>query len=135
MNYLSLYRKYRPKSFRDVVGQEFVVQILKNSIKNDKIANAYVFAGIKGTGKTSIAKIYANAINCLDNKDGDVCGKCDVCQDFANNQVIDVIELDGASNNGVDEVRKIIDAAVVLPAKLKKKVYIIDEAHMLTNQA
>lgn len=135
MNYLSLYRKYRPKSFNDVVGQEFVVQILKNSIKNNKVANAYVFAGIKGTGKTSIAKIFANAINCLDNKDGDLCGKCEVCQDFANNQVMDVVELDAASNSGVDNVREINDAAVVLPARLNKKVYIIDEAHMLTKEA
>lgn len=135
MNYLSLYRKYRPKTFKDVVGQEYIVQILKNSIKNNAVANAYVFAGTKGTGKTSIAKIYANAINCLDNKDGDVCGKCEICQDFANNQVIDVLELDAASNNGVDEVRKISDAVYTLPTKLGKKVYILDEAHMLTTSA
>ena len=135
MNYLSLYRKYRPKSFRDVVGQEYIVKILKNSIKNNVVANAYVFAGTKGTGKTSIAKIFANAMNCLDSKDGDVCGSCEVCKDFSNNQVMDVIELDGASNNGVDEVRQINDAAMFLPTKLGKKVYIIDEAHMLTTQA
>ena len=135
MNYLSLYRKYRPKSFKDVVGQEYIVKILKNSIKNNVVANAYVFAGTKGTGKTSIAKIFANAINCLDNKDGDICGKCEVCKDFANNQIMDVIELDGASNNGVDEVRQISEAAMFLPTKFGKKVYIIDEAHMLTTQA
>ncbi|XQP55668.1 MAG: DNA polymerase III subunit gamma/tau [Mycoplasmoidaceae bacterium] len=135
MNYLSLYRKYRPKSFADVIGQEYIVKILKNSIKNNMVANAYVFAGTKGTGKTSIAKIYANAINCLDNKDGDVCGKCEVCKDFINNQVMDVIELDAASNNGVDEIRQINDAAMFLPTKFGKKVYIIDEAHMLTTQA
>lgn len=135
MNYLSLYRKYRPKSFADVVGQEYIVKILKNSIKNNVVANAYVFAGTKGTGKTSIAKIYANAINCLNNKEGDACGSCEVCKDFANNQVMDVIELDGASNNGVDEVRQISEAAMFLPTKLGKKVYIIDEAHMLTTQA
>ncbi|XQP55401.1 MAG: DNA polymerase III subunit gamma/tau [Mycoplasmoidaceae bacterium] len=135
MNYLSLYRKYRPKTFADVIGQEYIVKILKNSIKNNQVANAYVFAGTKGTGKTSIAKIYANAINCLHNKDGDVCGQCEVCKDFTNNQIIDVVELDGASNNGVDEVRQINDAAMFLPAKLNKKVYIIDEAHMLTTQA
>lgn len=135
MNYLSLYRKYRPKSFADVVGQEYIIKILKNSIKNNQVANAYVFAGTKGTGKTSIAKIYANAINCLHSKDGDICGQCEICQDFRNNQVLDVIELDGASNNGVDEVRQINDAAMFLPTKLNKKVYIIDEAHMLTTQA
>ena len=135
MNYLSLYRKYRPKTFADVVGQEYIVKILKNSIKNNQVANAYVFAGTKGTGKTSIAKIYANAINCLHNKDGDVCGQCEICKDFANNQVMDVLELDAASNNGVDEIRQINDAAMFLPTKLGKKVYIIDEAHMLTTQA
>lgn len=135
MQYLSLYRKYRPKSFKEVVGQEYIVQILQNSIKNNAVANAYVFAGTKGTGKTSIAKIYANAINCLDNQNGDVCGKCEICQDFANNQVIDVLELDAASNNGVDEIRKISDNVYTLPAKLNKKVYILDEAHMLTTSA
>ncbi len=135
MNYLSLYRKYRPKSFKDVVGQEYIVKILKNSIKNNMVANAYVFAGTKGTGKTSIAKIYANAINCLHSKDGDICGECEICKDFANNQVMDVIELDAASNNGVDEIRQINDAAMFLPTKFGKKVYIIDEAHMLTTQA
>lgn len=135
MSYLSLYRKYRPKTFNDVIGQEYIVQILKNSIKNNAVANAYVFAGTKGTGKTSIAKIYANAINCLSNKDGDVCGQCEICKDFANNQVIDVLELDAASNNGVDEIRKITDAVSTLPTKLTKKVYILDEAHMLTTSA
>lgn len=135
MNYLSLYRKYRPKTFKDVVGQEYIVQILKNSIKNNAVANAYVFAGTKGTGKTSIAKIYANAINCLNNVDGDICGNCEICKDFASNQVIDVLELDAASNSGKDEVKKIADAIYTLPTKLGKKVYIIDEAHMLTVQA
>lgn len=135
MSYLSLYRKYRPKTFKDVIGQEYIVQILKNSIKNNAVANAYVFAGTKGTGKTSIAKIYANAINCLDNKDGDICGNCEICKDFTNNQVLDVLELDAASNNGVDEIRKITDAVSTLPTKLGKKVYILDEAHMLTTSA
>lgn len=135
MSYLSLYRKYRPKYFKDVIGQEAILQILKNAIKSDKIANAYIFAGVKGTGKTSIAKIFANAINCQKNIDGDACGQCLICKDFINHQVIDVVELDAASNNGVDDIRKIIDAAIVLPTKLQKKVYIIDEAHMLTAQA
>ncbi len=135
MSYLSLYRKYRPKTFKDVIGQEYIVQILKNSIKNNAVANAYVFAGTKGTGKTSIAKIYANAINCLNNKDGDICGNCEICKDFASNQVLDVLELDAASNNGVDEIRKITDAVSTLPTKLGKKVYILDEAHMLTTSA
>lgn len=132
MSYMSLYRKYRPRTFADVVGQKYIVTILKNAIKYGKIANAYIFAGIKGTGKTSIAKIFANAINCLDNKDGDVCQKCEVCKNFVANNLIDVIELDAASNNGVDEIRKLNDSVQFLPTKLTKKVYIIDEAHMLT---
>lgn len=132
MSYMSLYRKYRPRTFADVVGQKYIVTILKNAIKYDKVANAYIFAGIKGTGKTSIAKIFANAINCLDKKEGDVCKKCEVCKSFAANNLIDVIELDAASNNGVDEIRKLNDSVQFLPTKLTKKVYIIDEAHMLT---
>ena len=128
MNYLSLYRKYRPKCFADVVGQKYIVTILKNAIKYNKIANAYIFAGIKGTGKTSIAKIFANAINCLHNNDGDVCKMCEICKYFANNNQIDVVELDAASNNGVDEIRQINDSVQFLPTKLSKKVYIIDEA-------
>ena len=135
MSYLSLYRKYRPKYFKDVIGQNAILQILKNAIKSNKITNAYVFAGVKGTGKTSVAKIFANAMNCQNNINGDACGKCLICKDFINNQVMDVIELDAASNNGVDDIRKIIDAAIVLPTKSQKKVYIIDEAHMLTTQA
>lgn len=132
MNYISLYRKYRPKSFGDVVGQKYIVTILKNAIKYNKVANAYIFAGLKGTGKTSIAKIFANAINCLHNDNGDVCKTCDVCKSFACNNLIDIIELDAASNNGVEEIRKINDSVQFLPTKLTKKVYIIDEAHMLT---
>ena len=132
MSYMSLYRKYRPRTFADVVGQKYIVTILKNAIKYDKVANAYIFAGIKGTGKTSIAKIFANAINCLDKKEGDVCKKCEVCKSFAANNLIDVIELDAASNNGVDEIRKLNDSVQFLPTKLTKKVYIIDEAHMIS---
>ena len=135
MSYLSLYQKYRPKNFKEIVGQSFVVNILKNAIKDNKIVNSYIFSGPKGTGKTSIAKIFANAINCLNNKDGDVCGKCEICNSFVNCDLIDVIELDAASNNGVDQIRSINDNIHFLPTKLAKKIYIIDEAHMLTTAA
>lgn len=135
MSYLSLYQKYRPKKFKEIVGQPFVVSILKNAIKENKIVNSYIFSGPKGTGKTSIAKIFANAINCLNNKDGDVCGECAICKSFTNYDLIDVIELDAASNNGVDQVRSINDNIHFLPTKLTKKIYIIDEAHMLTTAA
>mgnify|MGYP004659447989 FL=1 len=133
-NYISLYRKYRPKTFSDVVGQKVTIEILKNSISNGKINHAYIFSGPRGTGKTSIAKIFAKAINCLHNSDGDLCGKCEVCMsNFENN--IDIIEIDAASNNGVDEIREIRNSAKLLPANLKYKVYIIDEVHMLSTSA
>ena len=133
-NYISLYRKYRPKTFSDVVGQKVTIEILKNSISNSKINHAYIFSGPRGTGKTSIAKIFAKAINCLHNSDGDLCGKCEVCMsNFENN--IDIIEIDAASNNGVDEIREIRNSAKLLPANLKYKVYIIDEVHMLSTSA
>ena len=135
MSYLSLYQKYRPKNFKEIVGQPFVVTILKNAIKDDKIVNSYIFSGPKGTGKTSVAKIFANAINCLNNKDGDVCGKCEICNNFINCDLTDVMELDAASNNGVDQIRSINDNIHFLPTKLAKKIYIIDEAHMLTTAA
>ena len=135
MSYLCLYQKYRPRNFNEIVGQQFVVTILKNAIKNNKIVNSYIFSGPKGTGKTSIAKIFANAINCLNNNEGDACGKCEICKNFINNDLIDVIELDAASNNGVDQVRIINENIHFLPTKFKKKIYIIDEAHMLTTAA
>lgn len=135
MSYLSLYQKYRPQNFKEIVGQQFVVNILKNAIKENKVVNSYIFSGPKGTGKTSIAKIFSNAINCLNNKDGDVCGKCEICKDFINCDLVDIIELDAASNNGIDQVRLINDNIHFLPTKFAKKIYIIDEAHMLTTAA
>lgn len=134
MAYISLYRKYRPKRFDDVVGQEIVVKILKNSIKENKIAHAYIFAGPRGVGKTSIAKIFAKAVNCLDSVDGDLCGKCEVCINNISNE-IDIVEIDAASNNGVDEIREIRNSIKLVPTKLKYKVYIIDEVHMLSISA
>ena len=134
MSYISLYRKYRPKTFSDVVGQEVVIKILKNSISTGKIGHAYIFSGPRGTGKTSIAKIFSKAVNCLKNETGDLCGKCDVClSDF--DDEIDIVEIDAASNNGVDEIREIRNNVKLAPNHLKYKVYIIDEVHMLSTSA
>ena len=134
MAYVSLYRKYRPHRFSDVVGQNIIVEILKNSIVENKIGHAYIFSGPRGTGKTSVAKIFAKAVNCLNNNKGDVCEKCDVC---TNNQAeeIDIVEIDAASNNGVDEIREIRSNAKLLPSTYKYKVYIVDEVHMLSTSA
>lgn len=131
----NLYRKYRPNNFDQVVGQQVVVRTLINSIKNNTIAHAYLFSGVRGTGKTSIAKIFARAINCNDNVNP-LCGDCEICQDFASSsEVPDIFEIDAASNNGVEEIRKIIDNVKYMPMRLKYKVYIIDEVHMLSKGA
>lgn len=134
MEYISLYRKYRPKAFSDVVGQEVVVKILKNSILNNKISHAYIFSGPRGTGKTSIAKIFSKAVNCLNTTDGDLCNNCENCLQNIDEE-IDIIEIDAASNNGVDEIREIRNNVKLMPVHLKYKVYIIDEVHMLSTSA
>ena len=134
MEYISLYRKYRPKTFSDVVGQEVVVKILKNSILNNKISHAYIFSGPRGTGKTSIAKIFSKAVNCLNTTDGDLCNNCENCLQNIDEE-IDIIEIDAASNNGVDEIREIRNNVKLMPVHLKYKVYIIDEVHMLSTSA
>ena len=134
MSYVALYRKYRPKNFSEVVGQDVVVKVLKNSIQSGKIGHAYIFSGTKGTGKTSVAKIFAKAINCLEPIDGDVCGKCSVCS-YLNENPVDIIEIDAASNNGVEEIREIRNNVKVMPTCCKYKVYIIDEVHMLSTSA
>lgn len=134
MEYISLYRKYRPKTFSDVVGQEVVVKILKNSILNNKISHAYIFSGPRGTGKTSIAKIFSKAVNCLNTTDGDLCNNCENCLNNIDEE-IDIIEIDAASNNGVDEIREIRNNVKLMPVHLKYKVYIIDEVHMLSTSA
>ena len=130
--YQALYRKYRPLNFSDVVGQKSIVTTLKNSIVNNSFGHAYLFVGPRGTGKTSISKIFARNINCLKPKDGDACGKCDNCKISFDKECVDIIEIDAASNNGVDEVRKLIENINLLPTSLKYKVYIIDEVHMLS---
>ena len=130
--YQALYRKYRPKTLDDVMGQEIIVKIIKNSIRNNQINHAYLFAGPRGTGKTSVAKIFANIINCENPINYQPCGKCISCTQPNNS---DIIEIDAASNNGVDEIRELRNKVTLLPAYGKYKVYIIDEVHMLTQGA
>ena len=135
MAYQALYRKYRPNSFEDFVDQDSIKRILINSIKNNKISHAYLFSGPRGIGKTSMAKIFAKAINCKDFlSNDDVCNKCDNCVD-ANSNSVDIVEIDAASNNGVDQIRDLKNKISIVPSLLKYKVYIIDEVHMLTNSA
>lgn len=129
--YQALYRKYRPKTFDDVAGQEVIIRTLKNAVINDKISHAYLFAGPRGCGKTSIAKIFAKLVNCKDSVEGIPCNKC-VCCTQSNEQNMDVIEMDAASNNGVDEIREINNKVNLVPSLGKYKIYIIDEVHMLT---
>ena len=135
MEYQALYRKYRPKTFKDVVDQESILKIITNSLKENKISHAYLFSGPRGTGKTTIAKLLAKAINCTDlQEDFSTCGKCSNCLDIENNSP-DIIEIDAASNNGVDEIRELKSKINLVPNKLKYKVYIIDEVHMLSISA
>ena len=133
MSYLALYRKYRPVDFNNVYGQEEVVTVLKNAIVTGKISHAYLFCGPRGTGKTTIAKIVARLVNCDNLIDGNPCGKCYNCLNYLNSN--DIVEIDAASNNGVDEIRELRDKVNLVPSNAKYKVYIIDEVHMLTTQA
>ena len=130
--YQALYRKYRPLEFEDVVGQNVIVNTLKNAVVYNHISHAYLFSGPRGTGKTTIAKIFARAVNCLDSKDGLACGNCKNCQYSFSKECMDIIEIDAASNNGVDEIRELRNNVNILPSELKYKVYIIDEVHMLS---
>ena len=133
--YQVLYRKWRPQSFDDVIGQPQVTKTLKNALKADRVNHAYLFTGSRGTGKTTCAKILAKAVNCLDLKDGDPCGVCENCKGIDDGSILDVVEMDAASNRGIDDIRDIIDEAQFRPARAKYRVYIIDEVHMLTDQA
>ncbi len=131
----ALYRAYRPQTFKDVVGQEHIVRTLKNQIQNNNVGHAYLFCGTRGTGKTSTAKIFARAVNCNNSVDEEPCNECEVCKDILNDNIMDVIEIDAASNNSVDDIREIRENVKYTPAKCKYKVYIIDEVHMLSQGA
>ena len=135
MGYIALYRKYRPNTFDSIIGQENVTKILKNQIKNGKISHAYLFSGTRGTGKTSAAKVFARAINCLNPKDGEPCNECAVCKGILDGSITDVIEMDAASNNSVENIRQIRQEVVYATVDVKYRVYIIDEVHMLTTSA
>lgn len=135
MAYLALYRVWRPQTFAEVVGQEQTVLALQNAIKEDRLTHAYIFSGPRGTGKTSIAKIMAKAVNCEHPEGGEPCNQCSSCTDINNGNFMDVIEIDAASNRGIDEIRDLRERVRVMPAQGKKKVYIIDEVHMLTTEA
>ena len=135
MAYLALYRRFRPSGFDGLIGQEHVVQTLINQIKTDRIGHAYLFCGARGTGKTSAAKIFARAINCLSPVNGSPCGKCEVCKALADNSNLDILEMDAASNNKVENVREIREKIQYPPVSGRYKVYIIDEVHMLTTEA
>ena len=132
MAYQALYRRSRPTTFDDVVGQQHITQTLKNEIVSGRLAHAYLFTGIRGTGKTSTAKIFSRAINCLNNKDGNPCNECEICRGILDGSIMDVTEMDAASNNGVENIRDIRDDVIYTASVTKYKVYIIDEVHMLS---
>lgn len=133
--YQALYRKWRPQTFDQVVGQKHITETLKNQVKTGRLSHAYIFIGTRGTGKTTCARILAKAVNCEHPVDGNPCGQCPACRGISEGTVMDVVELDAASNNGVDNVRALRDEAVFSPAEVKKRVYIIDEVHMLSTPA
>lgn len=133
--YRALYRKWRPQRFEDVVGQRAIVTALKNQITADRVGHAYLFTGVRGTGKTTCAKIFAKAVNCLHPVNGDPCGECEICRGIDNGSLLDVVEMDAASNNGVDDIRDLRDETAYTPSACRYKVYIIDEVHMLSTAA
>lgn len=135
MSYTALYRKFRPRTFDEVKGQDPIVTTLKNQIKNERTSHAYLFCGTRGTGKTSIAKIFARAVNCENPNDGSPCGECSLCKAILRGSSMNVIEMDAASNNGVDDIRQIVEEVSYSPTQGKYKVYIIDEVHMLSSGA
>ncbi len=135
MNHVALYRKYRPKRFEDVIGQEHITRTLQNQIEHDQIGHAYLFTGTRGTGKTSVAKIFAKAVNCLHPIHGSACGECENCKRLEQENDINIIEIDAASNNKVDDIRQIREKVRFMPVGAKYKVYIVDEVHMLSDSA
>ncbi len=135
MSYVALYRKFRPKKFEDVVGQEHITKTIRNQILNNRIGHAYLFSGGRGSGKTSTAKILARAVNCENPKNGEPCNECEICRQALDGSLIDITEMDAASNNGVDNIRDIREEVEFIPTKAKYRVYIIDEVHMLSTGA
>ncbi len=135
MEHLTLYRQFRPSTFDEVIGQEHIVKTLQNQITNGTISHAYLFCGARGTGKTSCAKIFARAVNCVNPQNGSPCGKCEACNSVGINGNLDILEIDAASNNRVDEIRDLREKIKYFPTVGKYKVYIIDEVHMLTDSA
>src|SRR5699024_9570289 len=133
--YQALYRQYRPKNFQQLLGQDHITTILKNQVRNGNIGHAYLFSGTRGTGKTSAAKIFSRAVNCLESTDGNPCNKCENCKEILEDNSMDVIEMDAASNRGIDDIRELRDRVVYPPARIKYKIYIVDEVHMLTREA
>ena len=131
----SLYRKYRPARFADVIGQEAITEALLNQLRAGKAGHSYLFTGIRGTGKTTLARILAKAVNCLDPVDGEPCGKCEICRGIDSGAILDITEIDAASNRGIDNIRDLRDETAYAPAMCRKRVYIIDEIHMLTNES
>ena len=135
MAYIALYRKFRPKTFDEVVGQEHIEKTLKNQIMNHRVGHAYLFSGGRGSGKTSTAKILARAVNCLHPINGEPCNECEVCKQALEGNLVDITEMDAASNNGVDNIRDIREEVEFIPTTAKYRVYIIDEVHMLSTGA
>ena len=135
MSYQALYRVYRPQTFSELIGQDAISQTLLNALRQNRLAHAYLFCGPRGTGKTSTSKILAKAVNCLDPQDGEPCNACENCRAINEDRFLDVIEIDAASNRGIDEIRGIREQVRFTPSMGKRKVYIIDEVHMLTTEA